>query len=1204
MKQSKTYWKDIFQSFSSSKGRVISIVSLMTLGSFALVGLKVTAPDIRLTGEHFLEKYNTADLFVISDYGLNDSDIQLLDQLDDKATVEYGYFTDATIGDTNQAFRLFSSPETLSQYEVVSGTLPAKSGEIALSDAYSDEYKIGETVTFEEKSNTQTGDVLRTHSFKIVGFVNSSELLSRINLGQSTAGTGNLKGYAVVTEGDFDSEVYMIARVGYDNLDGLNPFEQTYLDRVYDDKKEVQALFNLQPEEKLAALTKENQSKIDDGYEQLNNAKNQLTNAKNQIADGETQIADAQGQIENGQAQITDSENQLASAQTKLSQGDKELTDSYYQLQSAQAQLSDGWSQLASSQTVLENAARQIADAESTLAQKKAELDSAQAQISAAKSQLASTAATLSDAKTQLDQKAAELATAKTQLDQANAAIQAAKSELEEAKSALAAQIASLQAAGIDPSTVAEIVAAQEAIAQKEAELAAAQASYDSNLAAYQAGLALWEQKNAEYQAGVSQYQAAQSTLAEKEAQYQAGLEQYEAAVATLTAKKVEYEAGLNTYNTAYRTLTDKQNQYNSGLATYEASLNQYISGLSQLESAKVTLATKQSQLEEAKATLAQKKKEYEEAKAKADPEIADKEKELQEAQEKVNQLTLPTYQVYTRREVPGSEGYISYENNASIIDAVGNIFPIVLYFVASLVTFTTMARFVDEERLKAGTFKALGYTNQDIVRKFVIYGSITSLTGTAIGTLLGHTLLPYIIYTTYSAKIILKPIELHFYPWQTLVAVLLGLLSAVLPTLIVARKELSEKPAQLLLPKPPVSGSKIFLERLTFIWKRLTFTQKVTARNIFRYKQRMLMTIFGVCGSIALLFTGLGVRASVADLNNRQFNDIIKYDMIVAKNTYLSQDEEDELTKFLESSKIERSMDIHYEKVTKVAGNKNDTQSVTLIIPETSSQSFRDYINLVDRSNQKKLELSDDGAIISEKFANLTGAKVGDTITVQDSNDEDVRIKVAGISEMYMNHFMFMSEEYYQEVFGKSATKNALLVDLVNSSESQTNAMAADFMALSSVQSVVQNTALKEQVKIIVNSINRVMYILIITSALLAIVILYNLTNINVAERMRELCTIKVLGFHNQEVTMYIYRETIILSLLGILTGFASGLLLHYYMIQIIPPEAVMFNPAVGYMIYLLPAILVITILTILGFVVTQWLKKVDMLEALKSVE
>lgn len=1211
MRQRKIYWKDIWESFLLSKGRVVSIIALMALGSFALVGLKVSSLDIRTTGVNFFERYQTADLFVISDYGLNQSDIKLLEQLNTKAVIEYGYFVDATIDETDDAFRIFSNSNTISQYELVSGEMPTKVGEIAISNAYSTIYQIGDNIYFNENDKTESGNVLITHEFTITGFVNSSEILSSINLGQSTAGTGDLKGYAVVPDITFDSEVYMIARMSYHNLAELSPFEQTYLDLVYQNKQEVKGLFNLQPEDKLATLVDENQSKIDDGYDQIEQAKQELREAQEKISDSEVEIKDGESQLSDAIVQIEESAEELEAAWEQLVEGGQVLSDSYEQLNLAKQQLDTGWQQLSVFQQQLDDAAYQINSVSSILESKKIELDQAEQLILQANEQLNMNNDELSKAKELLDSKAYELTKVKEQLDQTQISLQIAEEELANARLAIEQQVIELNNNGIDPDTVEELVIAKEFLLHQENELQQAQLEYNAGLEQYEEGKNDWLNGKREYETGYEIYLESQNELAEKEKEYQKGLDEYTEAESLLETKKQEYYDGIEQYNTAYYTLLEKQmqynagiNEYNAGLTAYDENLKQYYSGEEALGEARETLVTKREQLKEAKELLQQKKQEYEKAKKEADEEIDEKELELQEAQEKVNQLALPTYFVYTRREIPGSEGYLSYENNASIIDNVGNIFPIFLYFVAAMVSFTTMTRFVDEERLTIGTFRALGYTKRDIVLKFVIYGIVTSLVGTAIGALLGHTLLPYIIYSTYQSKIILSPIELYFYPWHTLVAIILGFISTVFPILIVLRRTLLQKPSQLLLPKPPVSGDKIFLERFVFLWKKLSFTKKVTMRNIFRYKQRMLMTIFGVCGSVALLFTGLGVQSSISDLNNRQFNDIIKYDMIVTKNSYLTENEIEEIELLTHNTMVQQNMAIHYETVTKIAGDKNDTQNITLIVPKGEINTFDDYIQLFSVEDKSSLTLPNDGVIISEKLAKLTGVSVGDRLIVQNQNDENIEVMISGVAEMYMNHFMVMTPSYYQQVFAEEATENAILIRLNDVSTSATNQMAALFMKLSGVETVVQNTILKEQVNIIVESINLVMYVLIITSVLLSVVILYNLTNINVAERMRELCTIKVLGFYDQEVTLYIYRETILLSFVGIVAGTISGLLFHRYMIEVIPPDTILFNSYVGKMTYVVPTLLVVAILIVLGIVVRKWLEKVDMLEALKSVE
>lgn len=870
----KTYWKDVRKSFSSSKGRVVSIASLMALGSFALVGLKVTTPDMQHTATNYFTKHHTADLTLTGSYGLNQSDQDLLNQVSSEANIEYGYFKDVVLKNSFDAFRLYSKPKDISTYEVVKGKLPNKQGEIALSSVYQDKYKIGDKIDFSEKKADNGKDVLKEHSFTITGFVQSSEILSSVDLGPSTAGSGELKGYAVVPESSFDSDVYMIARLAYKDVSTANPYTQDYADKISKHKDELKKLVKDQPAKRLEELKASPQAEI--------------------------------------------------------------------------------------------------------------------------------------------NQQTSQLQTAETELNK----------KVEQSK-----------ASGQDKNPLVQ--------------------------------------------------------------------------------------------------------------------------------------------------------------------------EQLTQAQEKVNSIAEPSYDVYTRSEAPWSQGYVSYETNASAFRNLSNIFPVILYFIAALVTFVTMGRFVEEERIKAGTFKALGYQNKDIIRKFLIYGFLTSMIGTTIGVATGHILLPSIIYSGFKKSILIAPIELHFYPFKTVLAIILALLSAVLPAFVVAKRELGEKPAQLLLPKPPTSGSKILLERISPLWKRMSFTQKVTARNIFRYKQRMFMTIFGVCGSIALLFAGLGIRSSIGDLNTRQFPNIIRYDMIVANKNNLNEQEKENLQQLINKNNVKEHLSIHYETLSKDVGSHNDSQDITtLVIQDKDKNTLQNFIKLDDRKTGQKLDLTDKGIIISEKLADLAGVSVGDYLTVQISQDKDIKLKVAGISEMYMGHFIFMNETTYKNAFGEKANQNANILTLKNHSDKNVEKTASQFMKLDSVTGVVQNTSQKAQIKTIVNSLNRVMAVLIGVSILLALVVLFNLTNINVAERIRELSTIKVLGFFNKEVTLYIYRETIYLSLIGILVGFGVGFGLHQYMVDVIPPENIMFNPSLGWLIYAVPTLVVIVILTGLGIFVNQHLKKVNMLEALKSVE
>jgi putative ABC transport system permease protein len=427
--------------------------------------------------------------------------------------------------------------------------------------------------------------------------------------------------------------------------------------------------------------------------------------------------------------------------------------------------------------------------------------------------------------------------------------------------------------------------------------------------------------------------------------------------------------------------------------------------------------------------------------------------------------------------------------------------------------------------------------------------------------------------------------------------------MSAVIPAYLVAARELKEKPSALLQPKPPAAGSKILLERIRPVWNRMSFTHKVTARNIFRYKKRMLMTIFGVCGAVTLLFAGFSVQHSISGVNDRQFGEILQYDLIVARNDNLKEEQANEIDQLLGSDEIKCQIPIFYDVITKVAGSNQDKQEIKLLVPNDADL-FKGYISLLNRSTGEELNLQSNGAILSERLAKLLEVKKGDVISVTDSGNHQREIVVSDIAEMYTGHFIFMSIEYYATVFGGAYEPNANLVTLNDRSTKNANEQASEFVNLDGVKGVVQNTTLINQINTIVRSLNKIMQILILVAIMLAIVILYNLTNINVSERIRELSTIKVLGFYNKEVTMYIYRETILLSLFGILAGFGLGDVLYRYIISVVPPDDVMFNPALGAKAFLVPILVVCVITVILGMVINRRLKKVNMLEALKSVE
>ncbi len=1148
----KTLNKDIRNALRQSKGRFLSIMLLMMLGAFSLVGLKVSGPDIEDTLNSYMEQANAADLFVVAGYGLSDEDQAEIKQ--ENADVEFGYFVDTVVGDTPSAIRVFSQTTDISTFELVSGEFPTKSGEVALASTMADQYKVGDIIRLNESGSST---LLKEHEFTITGFVNSSEILSNTIKGVSSAGSGDLSGFAVVPKDAFDSEVYTIARLRYPDLRKWKTTSREYSDKV----TELQQAL----EEKLA----------DNGAARLDSLK---TAADDKISEGKEKIADAKSQLSDAEKKLADGKNEIEKNEKTFADGQEEVRSNEETIASGDAQLNAAWNQLEASRVQLESARVQIEQAVATLAEKKTQLDDASAQLTEAETQLAAKKEELASGREQLEAGKTQLAQAKAQLETGKADLETKKTALAQGKALLASDPDAAAAQGI---TEASLQAMEAALTQVEAQLT----QTEQALNAKEQVLA---QKEQELVAGQTAISNAEAELALKKQQLVAGQE--------------AYQQGLAKYYASYSQYVDGLDRYREGVAAFEANAGTLEEGKAKLAEAKKTLADGEAKLADAKTQLKESEETYNEKKETADKDIQKAESELEKAEVDVSKLTKPKYSVYTRSTMLGSEGFFNMKTTAEGITSVGNLFPIVLYAVAALVTVTTMTRFVNEERINAGVLKALGYETKDVMKKFAVYGFTAGVSGTVLGILLGTYALPSALGATLMKDTVLPSIQLNFHPLIAVIAIVCSLICSVVPPLWIARRELHEQAAALLLPKAPVAGAKILLERIPFIWNRLSFTHKVTARNIFRYKQRMLMTIFGVAGSVALLFAGRGILGSLDGIADRQFKEIITYDAIVSKDTVLTASEEAALHNYLSSSSVTSYSDVYSESVTREVPGVDDEQSVTVLVGKEASIS--PYLHLNDAKSKKVVTLPAEGVLISEKLAKLLNVKAGDNFTLPNKDGVDVTLTVGGIVEMYAGHFIVMTPEVYAKTYGAVPQDNAIFVQFIDKDAASVQKAAADLMGLGGVKAVVQNTSMVSRIDTIVASLSRVMMILTAVSILLAVVILYNLTNINVAERIRELSTIKVLGFLNKEVTMYIYRETILLSVIGMGVGILFGRVLHRVIIETVAPGFVMFNPAVGWFVYVLPCVIVIVILVALGYMVNHLLQRIDMLEALKSVD
>lgn len=563
--------------------------------------------------------------------------------------------------------------------------------------------------------------------------------------------------------------------------------------------------------------------------------------------------------------------------------------------------------------------------------------------------------------------------------------------------------------------------------------------------------------------------------------------------------------------------------------------------------------------------------------------------------------IAYPSYTISGREE---SQGYASYRADSERVEVLANVFPGFLFAVAAFVSLTTMMRFVEEERTNIGTLKALGYSNGAIAIKFLLYSTSAAILGVILGASFGYTFLPDLIIKAYLASSTLGTgYEINFAWGPLLISLLVALISTTVISIFTLHQTLREQPSALLLPKPPKNGSRILLEHWSWLWNHMSFSAKVTARNIFRYKSRMLMTIIGVAGCTGLLVMGFGIRDSLQGIGGIQYSDIQKNDVIALRSSNVTKKEQNKLDNLLKEKDIKQSNAIQYQQLTKHIASSGSTENVMLMVPK-SNKNFKKSINLRERQSKKKLQLTNNGVIISEKLANILNAKKGSTISLKNSHGKTYRFKVNGICEMYLGHYIFMNQQEYEKATGKKYATNAYLVTMRKHSSAFINRVSRKLVKSAAIETVISSSANRRLLGSFTGSLNEVIFILILISGMLAVVVIYNLTNINVAERIRELSTIKVLGFYDNETTMYIYRETIILSGLGIIVGFGFGWWLHYFIITSLPPDVAMFDPNMYPMNFVFSALIPAMITAALAIVVHQKIKRINMLDALSSID
>ena len=689
----------------------------------------------------------------------------------------------------------------------------------------------------------------------------------------------------------------------------------------------------------------------------------------------------------------------------------------------------------------------------------------------------------------------------------------------------------------------------------------------------------LTSEQKANFEKTKKQLENKLSELNNTKAQLVSAISKIDSGIAT---GKTEIKSAKNKLQSAKNELKKSENAYYSTKnSTYK-----------QLDNAEEELELSKKELKDGENELEKNKKEFNEK-------IADAESKLNDARAKIAEIENPKWYVLDRN---GNTGYSSFIQDTDSIANIGKVFPVIFFIVAALISLTSMTRMVEEQRTQIGTLKALGYNKLQITSKYVLYASLACIIGSILGMSVGFVLLPKIVWKMYSMMYQIGDIQTSFNFEIGSFGFILIVISILGATIYAVIKELIQTPATLMRPKSPKMGKRVFLEKVTFIWKRLSFSRKVTVRNIFRYKKRFLMTIIGIMGCTALIVTGFGIRDSIRAIMPDQYEKVFNYDLQINLKADLDKKQkQDFINSLTNDDKIEKLSETYMSSISAI--NENVEENVQIIVPNNNSD-FNTLINLTDVKSKNNLSLPEDGVLLTDKAAQLLGVEAGDNITLKDTDENETNVKVTNVVENYVYHYIYMSKSMYENLYDKSFDSNVILTKDFNLDNETEDNFVKDLMNMPEVASVTRISTAMNMMNDTMKSLNYVVVILIVSAGLLAFVVLYNLSNVNISERIRELATIKVLGFYDKEVYLYITRETIILTAIGLVLGLVAGYFLDFFILETCEINMLRFRKFVAPLSFVFAALITILFTIIVNIVTYFALKKINMIESLKSVE
>ncbi|SNU06732.1 putative ABC transport system permease protein [Lachnospiraceae bacterium] len=1166
----KTTYREIKQTF----GRFFAIFAIIALGVGFFSGVRITTPAMVHTVDVYFRDNQLFDYRLVSTLGWEEEDVEAIRKQQDVRYAEGSYSVDVICvfpennvnieseeketndnnlmrneSNSEYVFKFHSLPEDINKLQIVKGRLPEAEDECVVDSAIDEKPEVGEEIEILDTNEEDTLDMFKKKRFKVVGWVDSSYYIN-FERGTTSIGTGTINGFLYVPKNAFDSDIYTEIFVKFDQDYVL--YSKQYKDYMKEKKDEWESISEDQAEKRYERLIDDANQKIADGEQEL----------KDKKADGEKELRDAKKELDDGKKKLKDADEELADARETLDDSKVKLGDASSKLVDAKAELDDGKKELDDAKSELEKAEKELNKGKAELDDAKSELEKAKEEIDKGKIEIAAGQTAIDTAKAALEASDKELTKQEEAFSKKEAEYKAQMEMVKPMWDSLPAdQKTTLTLAGIELEAGKKLLTeartqledGKSELKEKQEELDKAKKELESGKKKYLEGEEQYEKGKKEYDKGVSEYEKGKK-------KYEEGLAEYEKG-------KNEYENGLAEYYDGKRKYEDGEKEYEDGLKEYEDGVKEYEDGL----------------------------KEYEDGVKEFDEKIADAEKKIEDAKADLADVESPDTFVLERNT---NIGYACFENDSEIVAQVAKVFPVFFVLVAALVCITTMSRMVEEQRTQIGVLKALGYSEQSIMSKYMFYSGSAAFLGCLIGYPIGIILFPGVIWHTYQLMYHALPMN-YVFDWKlALCAFAAAMICSLGTTWMSCRYELGETAASLMRPKAPKAGKRVLLEYVPVIWNRLKFLHKISIRNLFRYKRRFFMMIIGIGGCTALLIAGFGIRDSVGDFAEVQYGEILIADASISIKDVEGDKIPEELEEVLKDN-CKDSLLMYQGSWDMLSG---DYIKETTLISLNENEGLERYMRLHTKDG-KELGYPGPGEVyLCEALSERYDAKIGDEVIFRNEDMKEVHVKVAGVFENHVYNYAFISKETMEKELGETLNMNAAFMNFPDG-EDIYKAQAA-IGKNENVTAVTLYEEFKERMSKMMSRLDYIVLVVICSAAGLAFVVLYNLTNINITERLREIATIKVLGFFRKETSAYVFRENFALTAIGAVFGLGLGILFHRYIMSQLIVDMVAFKTRILPATYIISTVLTFVFTIIVNAVMELKLEKINMAESLKSVE